>query len=128
MTQQRLEIQRFSPFVEVLLEGENAYDAALSRLKHRFDCSAALRFIPRIAPLFICPAAIVLARGRPFRRCRRSSPCRRDLRTETIGPTSYFRVYIPGSIPRWSSKARIPGSGRAGSQVIATTPDISRAT
>src|SRR3546814_6831199 len=73
MTQQRLEIQRFSPFVEVRHEGENAYDAALSRLKHRFDCSAALRVSPRIAPLFICPAAIVLARGRPFRRCRRSS-------------------------------------------------------
>src|SRR3546814_5013895 len=61
MTQQRLEIQRFSPFVEVRHEGENAYDAALSRLKHRFDCSAALRVSPRIAPLFICPAAIVLA-------------------------------------------------------------------
>src|SRR3546814_9805211 len=88
MTQQRLEIQRFSPFVEVRHEGENAYDAALSRLKHRFDCSAALRVSPRIAPLFICPAAIVLARGRPFRRCRRSSPCRRDLRTRTEEHTS----------------------------------------
>src|SRR3546814_15481671 len=32
---------------------------SLSRLKHGFDCSAALQVSPRIAPLFICPAAIV---------------------------------------------------------------------
>src|SRR3546814_13422855 len=32
---------------------------SLSRLKHGFDCSAALQVSPRIAHLFICAAAIV---------------------------------------------------------------------
>src|SRR3546814_2946409 len=97
---------------------------SLSRLKHGFDCSAALQVSPGSHLCSYAPLRSFLARGRPFRRCRRSSPCRRDLRTETIGPASYFRVYIPGSIPRWSAKARIPGSGRGGCKVIATVHDI----
>src|SRR3546814_20679742 len=58
------------------------------------------------------PLRSFLARGHPLRRCRRSSPCRRDLRTETIGWASYFRVdqlrldptlFVDSTTPRISS-------------------------